>query len=108
MFSLLFQKMSPARWLSLCVLALALVFVANIMYSRRVAAEIDAYAGSITQNGAAGVVLLATVTEDVRLISTRAMWARDSDKKEDRDAIAAWLDDMDRAIAEYLRTGEYP
>jgi len=108
MFSLIVQRMSPSRLLSLCVLSLALVFVANIMYSRKVSAEIDAYASSITQNGAAGVVLLATVTEDVRLISTRAMWVRDSTTTEDREAIAGWLDDMDRAIAEYLRTGEYP
>jgi signal transduction histidine kinase len=98
----------PARWLLLSVLGLAAAFVANTAYSRRVAAEIDAHSTSITENGAASVVYLGTVTEDIRIVSARAMRARPESLFVDRATIAWWLEDMGRAIADYRRAGDYP
>jgi signal transduction histidine kinase len=96
------------RWLSLCVLALMAAFVASTAYSWKVAAQIEGYAGSITKNSAPGVVYLATVTEDVRLMSTRAMRSRSESVSQDREQIAAWGNDVTQAIDAYRRTEDYP
>jgi len=104
----MWKRTSPARWLSLCVIALAIAFVASTIYSRRIAQQIDTHSNSITQNGSAGVVLLSTVTEDIRLISTAAMRASVGTLPDNRVKIASWFRDMDQAITTYRTTEDYP
>jgi len=96
------------KWLSLCVLALMAVFVGSTAYSWKVAAQIESYSSSITQNSAPSVVYLATVTEDVRLMSTRAMRSRNDSLSQDRAKIAAWQTDMTGAIDAYRLGEDYP
>jgi signal transduction histidine kinase len=104
----MWQRTSPARWLLLCVLALAVAFVGSSIYSRKVAQEIDTHSNSITQNGSLGVVLLAQVTEDIRLISTAAMRSTPATLQEDRAKIDSWFQDMNQAINNYRKTPDYP
>ena len=87
---------------------LAIAFVASTIYSRRIAQQIDTHSNSITKNGSAGVVLLSTVTEDIRLISTAAMRAGAGTLPDDRVKIASWFKDMDQAITTYRQTEDYP
>jgi signal transduction histidine kinase len=104
----MFRQVSPARWLTLCAVCLALAFVVNIVYSRRIAARIDAHVRSITDDSAASVVYLARVTEDIRLISARAMLLRKETVHQDRGAIASWLEELDGALRAYHLTEDYP
>jgi signal transduction histidine kinase len=104
----MWQRTSPARWLLLCVLALAVAFVGSSIYSRKVAQEIDIHSNSITQNGSLGVVLLSAVTEDIRLISTAAMRATPGSLPDDRTKIDGWFRDMNESVREYRMTEDYP
>jgi signal transduction histidine kinase len=108
MFVLMFRRMAPARWLTLCVVCLAAAFVANTIYSRSVTSRIDGHVRSITDDSAASVVYLARITEDIRLICSRTMLARKESVSEDRATIGAWLGDMDEAIRAYHLTEDYP
>jgi signal transduction histidine kinase len=91
-----------------CAVCLALAFVANTLYSRRVAASIDTHVRSITDDSAASVVYLARVTEDIRLVCARAMLLRQDTVRADRGAIASWLDELDSALRAYHLTEDYP
>jgi signal transduction histidine kinase len=104
----MWQRTSPARWLLLCVLTLAVAFVASTIYSRKAAQEIEVHSNSITQNGSIGVVLLATVTEDIRLISTAAMRSTPATVDDDRARIDSWFRDMNQAVTAYRKTEDYP
>jgi signal transduction histidine kinase len=104
----MWQRTSPARWLLLCVLSLAVAFVGSSIYSRKAAQEIETHSNSITQNGSVGVVLLATVTEDIRLISTAAMRSTPATVSDDRERIDSWFRDMNQAITSYRMTEDYP
>jgi signal transduction histidine kinase len=97
-----------AKWLSLWVLALLAVFVGSIAYSARVSSRVDEHVRSIAQNGAPGVTRLATVTEDVRLMSESAMRTRNESPTPERDFIAARRQEMNFALEAYRATGDYP
>jgi len=99
------RTVSPARWLSLCVLLLAATFLANTLYVRHVAAKIDTTSASVAENSGASVVYLARVTEDIRLVSEHA---RAGSNPRDRAAVRSWLDDMQRATSAYIATPNYP
>jgi signal transduction histidine kinase len=102
------RQVSPARWLTLCAVCLAIAFIANTLYSRRVANRIDAHVRSITDDSAASVVYLARVTEDIRLVSARAMLLHKDTVGRDRAAIGSWLDELDGALRAYHLTEDYP
>jgi signal transduction histidine kinase len=104
----MFRHVSPARWLTFCAVCLALAFVANYLYSRRIAARIDGHVRSITEDSAASVVYLAKVTEDIRLVSARAMLLQKGAVARDRAAIEAWLDELDAALRAYHLTEAHP
>src|ERR1044071_7401296 len=108
MFVLMFRRMAPAKWLTLCLVCLAVAFVANTIYSRSVASSIDGHVRSITDDSAASVVYLARITEDIRLISSRTMMLRKESVSDERAAIGTWLEDMDGAIRAYHLTEDYP
>jgi signal transduction histidine kinase len=99
---------ATARWLTLCVLGILAVFAANYWYSRTVTSQIDRMVGAITQNSAASVIYLSSVTEDIRRVSSRAMLARPETVENDRAEIEPWLAAMDDAIKAYRLTDEYP
>ena len=99
------RNVSPARWLSLCVLLLAATFLTNTLYVRHVAAKIDATSGAVAENSGASIVYLARVTEDIRLVSEHA---RAGSGPDDRAAERSWLDDMQRALFAYQATLNYP
>jgi len=102
------RHISPSRGLLLSVICLSATFVADTVYSRKVATKIDEHLTSIAQNSAASVVYLARVTENVRLVSGRALRVRRESVSDDRVAVAAWLDDMDAALGAYRLVGDDP
>jgi len=108
MVSNMFRHASTSRWLTLCILGIATAFLVNLFYSRKVSADVDRYVRSITENSAASVVYLAAVTEDIRLISSRAMQARPESSAADRSSIAGWVTDMDQAIEAYRMAKDDP
>jgi signal transduction histidine kinase len=97
-----------ARWLSLWVLALVAVFVGSLAYSSRVSGRVDEHVKSIAQNGAPGVTRLATVTEDVRLMSETAMRARNESQTQASRAVLARRQELNFALEAYRATGDYP
>jgi signal transduction histidine kinase len=108
MGSFMLKHVSPVRWLVACLACLALAFVAHTVYSRSVASRIDAHVRSISANSAASVVHLAEATEDIRLISSRAMLAQRESVAEDRAAIERWVEGMEEAIRRYRLTEDRP
>jgi signal transduction histidine kinase len=97
-----------SRWLSLWVLALVAVFAGSAAYSSRVSSRVDEHVKSIAQNGAPGVTRLATVTEDLRLMSESAMRARNGSLVQARESVAAHKQEMNFALEAYRATGDYP
>src|SRR5438270_4767231 len=102
------RHVSPSRGLLLCVVCLAATFVADSVYSRKIAAKIDANVTMIAQNSAASVVYLARVTEDIRLVSERSLRVFRDSVTEDKVAVGAWLEDMDAALNAYRLAGDDP
>jgi signal transduction histidine kinase len=90
------------------VLALVAVFIGSTAYSARVSGRVDEYVRSIAQNGAPGVTRLATVTEDVRLMSESAMRARNESRVQERDNVVVRRREMNLALDAYRATGDYP
>jgi signal transduction histidine kinase len=96
------------RWLSLCVFALLVVFVASTAYSWAVATRIESYAHSIAQNSAPGVTELARLTEDVRQMAVAAAGAASEPPNHVRDEVERRRADMALAIQAYRATEDYP
>jgi signal transduction histidine kinase len=102
------KQTSTARWLTLCVAGILAAFVANTLYSRKVTEQVDGSVKAITENGSAGVIFLATLTEDIRLISARARQSTPENGVEDRATIDRWVADIDEVMRQYRSTEDYP
>jgi len=103
----------PARrthlaWPLLAVLAPLACFIAASIYVERWSTAMDAATVSIVANGSPSVVELSLVREGTRRIARLAMLARPASLARDRAAMAALIDDFDRAEAAYRATPEYP
>ncbi|HEY3594361.1 MAG TPA: HAMP domain-containing sensor histidine kinase [Polyangiaceae bacterium] len=99
---------ATARWLTLCVLGILTVFAVNIWYSRKITTQVDGLVNAISQNSAASVVYLATVTESIRLTSMRAALARPESASDDRASIERSLTALDESFRAYRQTDDYP